>query len=167
MAAGRPASPPVREHQLVLDSFRQSQVRSYLQGDARNMLEYLGDTARLMPGYQKAVLGKADATVYHQAFLKRFAVTAYQRQAIEAVDLGQRVMEIGRFTMTLSPRSPAAQGASEAHTVAGKYMDLWEKTAAGKLLLNTAAWNYDQLPKIGILRCADVPAFHGASARVP
>jgi ketosteroid isomerase-like protein len=110
-----------------------------------------------------------NATTYHRAFLKRFTVSAYDRQAIEAVDLGSRVMEIGRFTMTIAEKVPAAKGTAEAHTLAGKYMDLWEKTPTGKLVLNTAGWNYDQLPKIADqLRFAEVPSVHMAlQARVP
>ena len=152
------------EHRTTLESFRNAQVRGYLEGNPQAMLVHLADSVRLMPGYQKTVLGKADAATYHQAFLKRFKVSAYERQAIEAADLGSRVMEIGTFTMTI-----AAKGSTEAHTLAGKYMDLWEKTSAGKLVLNTAGWNYDQLPKIADqLRFAEVPSVHMAMhARVP
>ena len=128
-AADRSGQSLAREHRTTLDSYRVAQVRAYLEGNPQAMLAHLADSVRLMPGYQKTVLGKADATTYHQAFLKRFTVSAYDRQAIEAMDLGSRVMEIGRFTMTL-----AAKGSRpEAHTLAGKYMDLWEKTSTGKL----------------------------------
>jgi hypothetical protein len=168
-AAERSDTSLTREHRTTLDAFRDAQVRGYLAGDPQAMLVHLADSVRLMPGYQKTVLGKADATTYHRAFLKRFTVSAYDRQAIEAVDIGPRVMEIGRFTMTLAEKNPAAKGTAESHTLAGKYMDLWEKTSTGKLVLNTAGWNYDQLPKIADqLRFAEVPSVHMAlSARVP
>ena len=163
-AAERSGTTVAREHRETLDAYRAAQVRAYLEGDAQPLLVYLADSVRLMPGYQKTVLSKADAATYHQAFLKRFAVSAYERQAIEAVDIGPRVMEIGTFTMTV-----AAKGSTEAHMLAGKYMDLWEKTVSGKLALNTAGWNYDQLPKIADqLRFAEVPSVHMAlAARVP
>ncbi len=168
-AAERPDSSLTREHRATLDSYRAAQVRGYLEGDAQAVLPHLGDAVRLMPGYQKTVLGKADATIYHQAFLKRFNVTAYDRQAIEAVDIGPRVIEIGRFTMTLAEKDLSAKGAAQADTLAGKYMDVWEKTPAGKLLLHTAGWNYDWLPKFSDrLRFIDVPSVHMAlGARVP
>jgi hypothetical protein len=78
-------------------------------------------------------------------------------------------MEIGRFTMTLAEKAPAAKGAAEAQTLAGKYMDLWEKTSTGKLVLHTAGWNYDQFPKDqDQFRFADVPSVHIAlRARAP
>lgn len=169
VAAERSELAVSRETRATLDAFRDAQVRGYLAGDPQAMLVHLGDAVRVMPGYQKTVLGKADATTYHQAFLKRFTVSAYERQPIEVVDLGPRVIEMGRFTMTLAEKDPAAKGSAEAHTLAGKYMDLWEKTSAGKLALHTAGWNYDQLPKIADqLRFAEVPSVHMAlAARVP
>jgi hypothetical protein len=57
-------------------------------------------------------------------------------------------METGCFAITLAEKGSAAKGTTEAHRLAGKYMDLWEKTSTGKLVLHTAAWNYDELPKI-------------------
>ena len=85
-------------------------------------------------------------------------MSAYDREPIEVADLGPRVMEIGRFTMTV-----AMKGSAETHTMRGKYMDLWEKSPAGKLELNTAGWNHDELPKIADqLRFAEVPSVHMA-----
>jgi ketosteroid isomerase-like protein len=153
-----------REHRAAIDSFRSAQVRGYLGGGADGMLPPLADSIQLMPGYQKTVVGKADVATYHQAFLKRFTVSAYDREPIEVADLGTRVMEIGRFTMTV-----AMKGSAESHTLRGKYLDLWEKSPTGKLELNTAAWNYDENPKIAEqLRFAEVPSVHLAlQGRVP
>jgi ketosteroid isomerase-like protein len=153
-----------REHRASLDAYRAALVRAYLDEKPNGIVRQLTETARLLPAYQKSVLGKADAATYYQAFLKRFAVSAYERQPIEIADLGQRVIEIGRFTMTVAMR-----GSAETHALAGKYMDLWEKSATGKLELNTAAWNHDEYPKIADqLRFADVPSVHMAlKARVP
>ena len=108
--------------------------------------------------------GKPDAGTYTRAFLKRFTVSAYAREPIEAADLGPRVMEIGRFTMTV-----AVKGSAEPRTLRGKYMDLWEKSPTGTLELITAAWNHDEPPKIADqLRFAEVPSIHMAlQARVP
>jgi hypothetical protein len=168
-AAEASGTPVAREDRVTLDSYRADQVRAYLDGKPQVMLVHLAQSVRLMPGYQKTVLGKADATTYHQAFLKRFMVSAYDRQAIEAVDLGTRVMEIGRFTITIAEKPPAAKGPAETQTLAGKYMDLWEKTSTGKLELHTAGWNYDQFPKdADRFRFSEVPSVHMAlQARAP
>jgi ketosteroid isomerase-like protein len=153
-----------REHRAALVAYRASLVRAYLDENPDGIVRYLSETVRLLPAYQKSVLGKADAATYYQAFLKRFTVSAYERQPIEVADIGQRVIEIGRFTMTV-----AVRGSAETHALAGKYMDLWEKSATGELELNTAAWNHDEYPKIADqLRFADVPSVHVAlQARVP
>jgi ketosteroid isomerase-like protein len=152
------------EHRAALDAYRSSIVRAYVDEKPDGIVRHLSETVWLLPAYQKTVLGKADAANYYQAFLKRFAVSAYDRQPIELADIGQRVIEIGRFTMTVSVR-----GSAETYTVAGKYLDLWEKSATGKLVLNTAAWNHDEYPKIADqLRFADVPSVHMAlQARMP
>jgi ketosteroid isomerase-like protein len=165
-AAGTRAAEPgdvARPHRTTLDAYRTAITGAYLKGKPEDAVQFLADAARLMPAYQKTVFGKADAAAYYQAFLKRFAVRAYERSPIEVADLGPRVMEIGRFTMTL-----AAQG-SETHTFAGKYMDLWEKSPDGALRLHTAAWNHDERPKFAEqLRFAEVPSEHLAlQARLP
>jgi ketosteroid isomerase-like protein len=151
------------EHRATLDAYRTAIVDAYLRGKPDDAAGRLADTARLLPAYQKAVFGKADAAAYYRAFLKRFTVRAYQRSPTEIADLGQRVMEIGRFTMTVAARG------SGPHTFEGKYMDLWEKSPAGELALHTAAWNHDKLPDIAEqLRFAEVPSIHQAlQARLP
>lgn len=163
-AAERADHPASREHRATLDSYRTTLVRGYLDGNPAGIVRHLSETVRLLPAYQTTVLGKADAATYHQAFLKRFAVSAYQRQPLEVADLGQRVMEIGRFTMTI-----AARGSGETHSFAGKYLDLWNETTAGTLELDTAAWNHDEPPQVSDpWRFAEVPSVHLAlQSRVP
>jgi ketosteroid isomerase-like protein len=153
-----------REHRVALDAYRTAVVRAYLDEQPDRIARYPSETVRLMPAYQKTIGGKADAATYYQAFLKRFVVSVYDRQPIEIADLGTRVMEIGRFTMTI-----AVRGSAETHALAGKYMDLWEKSSNGALRLHTAAWNHDELPKIAEqLRFAEVPSVHLAlQARLP
>jgi ketosteroid isomerase-like protein len=152
-----------REHRAALDAYRIAITGAYLSGKPEGAVRPLAESVRLMPAYQRTIVGKNDAATYYQAFLKRFSVRSYERSPIEVADLGQRVMEIGRFTMTLAARG------SETHTLAGKYMDLWEKSPSGTLTLHTAAWNHDELPKIADqLRFAEVPSVHLAlQARVP
>ena len=152
-----------REHRATLDAHRTALTDAHLRGRAEEAVRPMAASVRLLPAYQRNVSGKADATAYYRTFLERFEVRAYQRSPIEVADLGARVMEIGRFTMTL-----AASG-SEPQTIAGKYMDLWEKLPDGGLSLHTVGWNHDQLPGIAEqLRFAQVPSFHQAlQARLP
>jgi ketosteroid isomerase-like protein len=152
-----------REHRTTLDAYRSAIVGAYLRGMPEDAIRPLADSVRLMPAYQRSIFGKTDAASYYRAFLNRFTVRAYVRSPIEVADLGQRVMEIGRFTMTV-----AAEG-SEPYTFEGKYMDLWEKLPSGALTLHTAAWNHDRLPQIAEqLRFAEVPSMHqGLQPRLP
>jgi ketosteroid isomerase-like protein len=152
-----------RQHRDALDAYRTAVADAYVTGDPKGAIRPLAESVRLLPAYQKAVLGKTDAATYYQAFLKRFEVSSYERSPIEVVDLGTRILEIGRFTMAMTPQG------SQAHTFTGKYMDLWEKSPSGALTLHTAAWNHDEMPKFADqLRFAEVPAVHMAlQARVP
>jgi len=158
-----------REHRATLDAYRAEIIDAYLSGKPEGAIRPVAESVRLMPAYQKTILGKADAATYYRAFLNRFVVRAYQRSPIEVADLGQRVMEIGRFKMTV-----AVRGSTETHALSGKYMDLWEKlrggtSTSGTLTLHTAAWNHDELPKIAEqLRFAEVPSVHLAlQVRLP
>lgn len=153
-----------REHRATLEAYRAAIANAYLNAKPDAAVQPLAESVRLLPAYQKTVLGKTDATTYYRAFLKRFAVRVYERSPIEVADLGARVMEIGRFTMTLAMR-----GSTETHTLAGKYMDLWQKSPDGALTLHTAGWNHDEMPKIADrLRFAEIPSVHMAlQARVP
>jgi len=153
-----------RDHRAVLDAYRTAIAGAHLAGKPEGAVQPLGQSVRLMPAYQKCIFGKADAATYYQAFMKRFVVRSYERSPIEVADLGQRVMEIGRFTMTVSVRE-----SNETHALAGKYMDLWEKSPSGALALHTAGWNHDERPKIADqLRFAEVPSVHLAlEARLP
>ena len=76
--AAEPATRPLSaDHRLSLESFPSAHVRAYMDGTPEAILHDHADTVRLMPGYQKTVIGKPDVAAYHAAFLKRFAVSAY------------------------------------------------------------------------------------------
>jgi ketosteroid isomerase-like protein len=160
------AAPPrdvTREHRATLDAYRNAITTAYVHGKPEAAVQPMADSVRVLPAYHKTVLGKADAATYYHAFLKRFAVSAYERSPIEVVDLGTRILEIGRFTMTAAARG------SQTHTFSGKYLDLWEKSPGGALTLHTAAWNHDEMPAFAEqLRFAEVPAVHmSLQARAP
>ena len=114
-----------------------------------------------MPEFQRTVLGRDHATKYYQALTDRFAVQTYRRDVIDFLDLGTRLVETGRFTERL-----VGKGQAPTYDLSGKYLDLWEKTADGRLLLVTQTWNYDHQVEQGeALRFADVPAVVAAFQR--
>lgn len=147
-----------------LDTFKSIQIRSYLSGNAEVIADYLADEVRLMPAYQHTVLGKENAMTYHEAFLERFTVSKYTRTRYEVLDIGTRVIELGQFTMDV-----VLKKTGEPQQMVGKYLDIWERSEQGTLLLNTVAWNYDeQIPIAAELRFPQVPSVIMAhQARVP
>ena len=137
-----------------LKKFRADCVGSLLNGRPEPIVGYFAESVRLMPEYQKTVLGKTNAFSYYKTFLARFVVRSYSREEIEAIDLGSRVLEIGRVSTKL-----ALKTTGQEHEIPGKYLDIWEKSEHGRLTLITQCWNYDQPLEIADeLRFADVPA---------
>ncbi len=126
-----------------LDRFRADYARAVLGGSPDPVLGYYAEDVRLMPEFQKTVVGRNHAATYHRAFAGRFAVGAYQRVATETLDLGPRVVEHGVFTARLTERATG-----RAHELRGKYQDIWARRADGRLSLVTQAWNYDHASAI-------------------
>jgi ketosteroid isomerase-like protein len=140
--------------QTSLDRFRADYVRAVLAGSPDPVLGYYAADVRLMPEFQKTVVGREPAAAYHRAFAGRFAVGAYRRTATETLDLGARVVEHGVFAMRLTER-----GTGRAHELRGKYQDIWARRPDGGLLVVTQAWNYDHASAIEEqLRFPAVPA---------
>ena len=139
-------------------------MRGLLKATPNLITDYYTDTVRLMPEFQKTIRGKSSAALYQRAFLERFSVQEYRREAVEIVDLGTQVMEIGSFALKMS-----LNGTEQSCELAGKYLNVWGKSAPGKLRLLTEAWNYnhpfkiekqlrfDKVPSVDIARQAHLP----------
>lgn len=147
-----------------LKKFRSDYVKSMLDRKPETLLVYYAENIRLMPEFQKTVMGKSNALSYHKAFSARFDIQEYSRDEIEILDLGSRVVELGMFTMKMTLKSTGKE-----HEVKGKYQNIWEKLENGKLSLITEAWNYNhQLEIEEQLRFEEAPTVNTAlQAHVP
>jgi len=152
------------DYLATLKAFRSGYVTGALNGNLENLADYYAEDVRLMCEYNKTFLGKATALSYHKAFFSRFEVQDYTRQEIEVLDLGSRVVELGRFTLKLSLKRTG-----QKQQLIGKYQDIWEKSGTGGLKLLTEAWNYDHPVEMAdALRFAELPAVQIAlQGRVP
>jgi ketosteroid isomerase-like protein len=126
--------------------------------------KYLATGIRLMPAFQRTLIGKQNARLYLRAFTSRFDVGDIKRTKIDLVDMGKQVLEIGHFSMTITVKSTG-----EKLTVNGNYLDLWE-WQKDELLLITQAWNYsayygdfhkhfqfEEMPSVQIALLPNVP----------
>ncbi|MFM9839924.1 MAG: hypothetical protein ACKVOQ_16780 [Cyclobacteriaceae bacterium] len=120
-----------------LGKFRADYAKSIL-GKTELIENYLSESIRLMPEFQKTVLGKANALDYYKAFSSRFIVTDYRRNKIEILDLGTRVIETGIFTEKIK-----LNDGGKEHNIEGKYLSIWERFGNANLTLITEAWNYN------------------------
>lgn len=166
LVAGENAKPgavaPADLEQLA--QFRTAHPESLMAAAPERMLAVFAEEVRLMPAYQWTVFGRANAAAYYRAFVERFQVRDFRRELGEVADFGGRIGEYGRFTQTLVRKSTG-----RVYTIAGKYVDLWARTADGGLRLVTQVWNYDEPLEFGDeLRFAEVPAVRTAfEAHVP
>jgi len=143
---------------VYLNKFRSDYSQSIRDGKPKNIVAYYSDECRLMPEFQKTVMGKSNAALYHKAFLNRFTVKEYNRVEKEILDLGSRVVEHGAFTMKLK-----AKMTGKEHELAGKYQNIWAKSKTGELSLLTEAWNYNHQTEIDQqLVFAEVPTVYTA-----
>ena len=137
-----------------LEKFRSDYVTSVLNNKPETMASYYANDIRLMPEFQKTIVGKSNALSYHRAFSDRFDAQEFSRDEIEILDLGSQVVELGMFTTKMKLKST-----DKEHALKGKYQNIWEKSENGKLTLITEAWNYNHLVEITEqLRFEEVPA---------
>lgn len=149
---------------LHLKKFRADYIKSMLEKKPELIQPYYSENIRLMPEFQKTVMGKGNVLKYHKAFSTRFIITSYNRMEIEILDLGERVVEVGMFEMKLT-----AQRTNQEHEIKGKYQNIWEKASNRELILITEAWNYNHPTAIeDHLRFEEVPSSDVAlQAHVP
>lgn len=126
--------------------------------------EYYAEDIRLMPEFQKTVIGATNALLYYKAFTNKFDVLEINREEKEILDLGSIITEIGMFRMKIRLKSTAKD-----YEINGKYFDIWERSKAGKLAIITNAWNYSHYMEIeDQLRFNEVPIVDVAlQAHVP
>jgi ketosteroid isomerase-like protein len=160
----QPDPGPDAQTAAYLAQFRADYAKSLMSHKPELIGTYYADNVRLMPEFQHTVMGKNNALAYHKAFTDRFDVQQSGREAIETLDLGTRLVELGTFTTTLTFKQTGRQ-----YTLRGKYQNLWEKREPGKPVLVTEASNYNHQVEIADqLRFGAVPAVQIAyQAHVP
>jgi len=120
-----------------LKQFTSDYSKSFLDKKPEVLGVYYREDVRLMPPFQRTIVGKENLVSYNKAFATRFDIQEYNRAEVEVLDLGSVVSEIGMFTMKMKVKST-----DKAYDLKGKYLNLWGKEN-GKLSLIAEAWNYD------------------------
>ncbi|MEP7322922.1 MAG: nuclear transport factor 2 family protein [Saprospiraceae bacterium] len=121
-----------------LNKFNTDYITGMMNNKPETIVQYYAIGIRLMPEFQKTIIGKTYAQQYHQSFFERFVILAYTRSISEIIDLGSKVAESGKFNMTLKLKSSGKQ-----QEIQGKYFCIWDKQKNSTLSLNTETWNYD------------------------
>ena len=146
-----------------LKKFRSDYSKGMLENKPELFQVYYSDTVRLMPPFQKTIIGNEHALSYHKTILNRFTIQNFVRKEIEIIDLGTQVLETGTLTFQLTSKSTGKQ-----QVLHGKYLNLWAEVKNGDLSLITEAWNYDQYygDIHEALKVDEVPSVHaGLSAQ--
>ena len=157
-------APVAGAHRDWLAAYRSELARAMVDEKADQIASRYSENLRLMPPYHGSVFGRANARAYHAALFERFDVRKYQRDEVNTYELGSRLIEVGRFAMTLTARSD-----SRSHEISGGYMDIWEQVAGKPVNLLTHVWNTDRYQDIANdLRFSNVPSVRTAlEAHVP
>lgn len=150
-ASAQTHTPPDAKRMAYLKQFRSDYIKSRYNKKAELVQSYYANTIRLMPEFQKTIIGKENMLAYDNAFSTRFELSDYTRTENEIIDLGTQIIEIGSFTGKLTLRET-----HQSEEVKGKYIDIWIKEKES-LTLITQAWNYDHaLPWEDRLKFVDV-----------
>src|SRR5687768_9279152 len=105
-----------------LQKFRSDYIRSILDKKPEMIQDYYAEDIRLMPEFQKTIVGKENVLTYHNAFSTRFNIQSYNRNEIEVLDLGSRIVELGMFAMKIKLKATGKE-----YEVNGKYLNIWDK----------------------------------------
>lgn len=138
ISPGQTSHRPTDKTLAQLKTYREAYCKTFRDKNPEQLNMYYANSIRLMPAFQKTIIGRQNAIAYLTAFQNRFTVLEISRNEIEILDLGDQVMETGTFTLRMTQESNTKE-----YRVQGKYLDLWKESKDGSLLLITDAWNYD------------------------
>ncbi len=124
-----------------LEKFRSDYRQGLLKGQPGMISSYYSKDVRIMPEFQKTLMGREHAGAYLRAFSERFSIKEYMRTEMEILELGQRVVESGLFHMKVTLRS-----SGKDYEMNGKYLDIWDPAGEDGQdpVLVSEAWNYDE-----------------------
>src|SRR5690606_12685849 len=115
-----------------LKKFRAEYTKSLINKNTKLVADYFSENIRLMPEFQKTIMGKSNTILYHKAFSDRFDTKSYHRNELEILDLGSQVVELGKLSMKISLKSTGKD-----YELIGTYMNIWEESNDGELKLIT------------------------------
>ncbi|MEL6853389.1 MAG: hypothetical protein AAFP92_33065, partial [Bacteroidota bacterium] len=132
------AVPPAPVPEQVV-AFAEARQKSLLSGNAVVRKGFYAADAYLLGEYQPVLKGAEAIGRYHAAFLDRFAVSQFESERLELLDLGGWLLETGTFDMTVS-----AKNATASESLPGKYQTLWRQAENGQWEVFAEAWNYSR-----------------------
>ena len=92
-----------------LKKFRSDYSKGMLENKPELFQVYYSDTVRLMPPFQKTIMGNVHALLYYKTILNRFTIQNFIRKEIEIIDLGTQVLETGTLSLQLTSKSTGKQ----------------------------------------------------------
>lgn len=122
-----------------LENFNRDYEKAMLESNPDLLTKYWAEDIRLMPEFQKTVMGKTNAEKYQDAFIDRFDILEYSRKKLETLDLNSRIVEFGTFTMTLKLKENGSK-----YSIQGNYGNIWKVTDDNDPRLITEAWLYSK-----------------------
>jgi len=134
----QPATRASEKTMAHIRKFRTLYIKATMDNKPELLLPYYSESVRLMPAFQRTVIGKSNAGLYHKAFSNRFAIENLSRMEIEILDLGGQVLEIGKLDMKIVMKS-----SGKHYELEGTYLNVWQALDGDELAIITEAWNYN------------------------
>lgn len=128
----------------TIQDISNSIVRSEVNNDLNNRLQYYSKEIISMQEYQPTIEGLEELKKYYAEMYRRQDVKSYVRDIEEIIDLGSTKIEIGTFNKVYRN----VNHEDSVSTLTGKYWNVWELNSEGKLILKGEALGYfSQLTK--------------------
>lgn len=141
------------EQNALIERHRGDHARALAAGAAEACVAAFAKDVRVMPQYHDTVFGRNDAAKYYSALLGQFRVSRYDRSSMAVLNLGERLVEFGRFSQSLVRKDNGQERELE-----GTYMDIWSRANEGAWEVVATTWNYSQWPAFADeLRFPEVP----------
>ncbi len=119
---------------------RQAWAAAMLDGDLPALTGMYSDEVVVMPSDESAVIGKAAADAWYEAFDQNVDITAWSIPADDIEIIDDTAIVHGNGTATIVPSG------AESLSLDFKFVEVWRKQADGNWKWSLAIWNSNVRP---------------------
>jgi len=111
-------------------------IEAAKQKDPALILSYYSDSTLFNPDFHPLTLGKENINKYYKTIFDRQNILAFSKESKDIICFANRIVEWGIFKKEVKQKS-------STYDLSGKFLNVWDITADGKLTLVSEQWNYN------------------------